>query len=76
MATGEYINSPWRRSVENGAAFSTAGFVVKGALTPAFSRGERGLAEQAFIYFSPRHARDQPSYPVRRSDRIDGPTWP
>jgi len=39
--------------VENGAAFSTAGFVAKGALTPTLSRGERGLAAQALIYFSP-----------------------
>jgi len=53
MATGLYINYPWRRSVENGAAFSTTSFVAKVTLTPALSRGERGLAEQAFIYFSP-----------------------
>ena len=53
MATGVCLNSPWRRSVENGAAFSTVGFVVKVALTPALSRRERGLAKQALIYFSP-----------------------
>jgi len=42
MATGVYLNYPWRRSVENGAAFSTAGFVAKVTLTPTLSRGERG----------------------------------
>jgi len=38
--------------VENGAAFSTAGFVAKVTLTPTLSQGERGLAEQAFIYLN------------------------
>ena len=66
MATGVSLNSPWRRSVKNGAAFSTVGFVAKVILTPALSHGERGLSAQALIYFS-RQACDQPSYPVRRS---------
>jgi len=38
--------------VENGAAFSTAGFVARVTLTPTLSRGERGLVEQAFIYLN------------------------
>jgi len=53
LPNGSAILHDQRRGVENGAAFSTAGFVAKVALTPTLSRGERGLSEQAFIYFSP-----------------------
>ncbi|KUM39749.1 hypothetical protein AR540_10530 [Pseudomonas sp. EpS/L25] len=38
--------------MENGAAFSRGGVVVRRALTPTLSQGERGLAEQEFSSLS------------------------